>query len=124
MRVKKERIVKGVADYMLNDVIPTMTDDKAMQIILDVAVHSIEANPKLADMVFESNTVKTFFKYNDDGTYEIEETFNRFADAIKRYGYFPVVIPPIKWISPNEKTFSFTESDIAEIKKRIERSAD
>ena len=122
MRVTKEQLVKGIAQYVENDVIPKMSDDKAMQILLDFLVNTVKANQKLTDMIFENNTVKMFCKCNEDGTYEVEEVFSRFSDSVKKYGYFPIVIPPIRFVSFSEKTLSFTESDIAELKKRIERS--
>jgi len=124
MRVTREQIVKGVADYIENDVIPQMKEDRAIQIILDVAVKSVRANTKLTNMVFENKTVKAFLECGEDGTYEIGEVFDRMADGVRKFGPFPVVIPPVPLISPTEKTLSFTEGDITEIKRRIERSAD
>lgn len=124
MRVTKEQLIKGTIEYIGEDVIPQITDDKALQILLDIMVNSVKANSKLADPIFENNTVKTFLKCNDDGTYDLEGSFNIISSSIKKYGPFPVVIPPIKYVSPKEKELSFTESDIAELKRRIERSAE
>lgn len=121
MRITKEQLVKGFAQYLENDVIPQMSDDKAIQILLDFLIGCIQSNPQMADMILENNTVKMFCKCNEEGTYEVEEIFSRFFDSVKKYGYFPIVIPPIRFVSPKEKTLSFTESDIAELKKRIER---
>lgn len=124
MRVTKEQLIKGTIEYIGEDVIPQITDDKALQILLDIMVNSVKANSKLADPIFENNTVKTFLKCNDDGTYDLEGSFNIISSSVKKYGPFPVVIPPIKYVSPKEKELSFTESDIAELKRRIERSAE
>lgn len=123
MRVKREQIVKGVVDYIENDVIPQMKEDRAMQIILDVVAKSALGNTKLTNAVFDNNTVKAFLKCNEDGTYEIEDVFDSLSESIKKFGAFPVVIPPVPLISPTEKTLEFGEDDIAEIKRRIERSA-
>lgn len=124
MRVTKEQLIKGTIEYIGEDIIPQITDDKALQILLDIMVNSVKANSKLADPIFENNTVKTFLKCNDDGTYDLERSFNIISSSVKKYGPFPVVIPPIKYVSPKEKELSFTESDIAELKRRIERSAE
>ena len=124
MRVTKEQLIKGTIEYIGEDVIPQITDDKALQILLDIMVNSVKANSKLADPIFENNTVKTFLKCNDDGTYDLEGSFNIISSSVKKYGPFPVVISPIKYVSPKEKELSFTESDIAELKRRIERSAE
>lgn len=122
MRVTKEQLVKGIAHYIKNEVIPQINDDKAMQIIANVAVNSIESNTKLVDSIFENNTVKALLKCNEDGTYEIDSLFSTISESVKEYGPFPVTIPPIPFISPAEKTLSFTDSDITEMRKRIERS--
>ena len=124
MRVTKDQIIKGVTQYIENDVIPQISDDRVFQIILDIIVQAIRTNPKFADAIFENNAVKIFLSCNEDGTYEIEGPFSMISGSVKKYGPFPVVIPPIRYISPAEKTLSFTESDIAELKRSIERSAE
>lgn len=124
MRVTKEQFAKGIAQYAENEVIPQISDDKAAQIIASVAVKAIKTNTKLIDTIFENNTVKALFKCNEDGTYEIEEFFSMVTESIKEYGPFPVVIPPIPLISPTVKTLSFTDADINELKRRIERSVE
>ena len=124
MRVTKEQLVKGIAQYAENEVIPQISDDKAAQIIASIAVKAVKTNSKLVDTILENNTVKALFKYNEDGTYEIEEFFSMGTESVKEYGPLPVVIPPIPLISPTVKTLTFTEADINEMKRRIERSVE
>ena len=121
MRVSKARLVNGIADYVENEVIPQI-EDKPTQIVISVAVKSILANPKLIDPIFNNSIFSSLLSKNKDG-YELEGLFNAIEESVKQYGPFPIVIPPIPVISPIEKTLSFTDSDVQEIKRRIERSA-
>lgn len=122
MRVSKEQIITGILSYVENEVIPQI-GDKPTQIILSVAAKSIHANKALIDSVFENPLLKTLLVLDENGTYEIDGLFDAIMDSVKQYGEFPLVIPPIPIISPIEKTLTFKENDVAEIKRRIERSA-
>lgn len=122
MRVTKSQIVNGVVSYVESEVIPHV-DDKPTQIIASIAVKSVKANPKLADKVFENPLVKSILDADEDGTYELEGLFKSVTESLKEFGpSFPVEIPAIPLISNSVKTLAFTESDVAEIKRQIERS--
>lgn len=122
MRVTKNQIVNGVISYIESEVIPQVGEDKATQIIVSVAVKAVQANSKLVDSVFENQLVKTLLDADENGTYELEGIMKCVGDSLKQYGAFPVNLPAIPFISNSEKTLAFTESDIGEIKRRIERS--
>lgn len=122
MRVSKDQLVNGIVSYAEYEVIPKI-NDKATQIMASIAIKSIRANSKLLDSVFGSSTVKTLLEEDENGTYEIEGLFQSITESVKQYGPFPVEIPPIPFVSPSDKILSFTEADISELKRRIERSA-
>ena len=122
MRVSKEQIITGILSYVENEVIPQI-EDKPTQIILSIAAKSIQSNKALVDSVFENPLLKTLLVLDESGTYEIDGLFGAIMDSVKQYGEFPLVIPPIPIVSPIEKTLTFKENDVAEIKRRIERSA-
>jgi len=121
MRVTKEQIVNGIVSYIETDVIPQV-GDKSIQIIAATAVKMVRANNALIDSFFENKTMQAVLGKCDDGTYEIEDVFRSIAESVQQFGPFPVEIPPIPFISPSEKTLSFTDKDINEIRRRIERS--
>ena len=121
MRVKKEQIINGIMSFVESEVIPQV-GDKPTQIIVGTAVNLLKTNTALIDKFFENPMVQTVFHKSEDGTYEIEEVFQSMADSVKKYGPFPVEIPAIPFISPSDKLLSFSEADINEIKRRIERS--
>lgn len=121
MRVKKEQIINGIMSFVESEVIPQV-GDKPTQIIVGTAVNLLKTNTALINQFFENPMVQTVFHTSDDGTYEIEDVFQSMADSVKKYGPFPVEIPAIPFISPSDKLLSFSEADINEIKRRIERS--
>lgn len=122
MRVTKSQIINGITDYIENEVVPKMSDDKSMQIIVSLGINMIKANSKVVDAVFSHPVVTTLLEADDGGMYEIEKLFEMLESSVSKFGYFPIVINPIPIISPTEKELKFTADDIAEIKKRIERS--
>ena len=121
MRVSKTQLVNGIADYVENEVIPQI-EDKPTQIIVSIAVKSIRANPKLIDPILDNPMFSALLSKNKEG-YDIENLFGSIEESVKQYGPFPITIPPIPIVSPIEKTLSFSESDVSEMKRRIERSA-
>lgn len=122
MRVNKSQIINGFVDYIENEMLPQMGDDKAMQIIISFTANMIKANSKVADAVFAHPMLKAMLDADEDGMYEIESAFDVFEQSVSKFGYFPITINPIPIISPTEKELKFTADDIAEIKKHIERS--
>lgn len=121
MRVTKDQIINGVVSYVEGEVIPQV-GDKATQIIAAIAVKSVKANTKLIDSLFENQMVRTLLEEDENGTYELDNVFRNVAESIRQFGPFPVEIPPIPFISNSEKLLTFTDSDVNEIKRRIERS--
>lgn len=121
MRVNKMQLINGILAYAESEVVPQV-GDKPTQIIVSVAIKSIRTNPALADLILGNQIIKALLDENENG-YEIDGLFTAMEESIRQYGPFPVVIPPIPIISPLEKTLTFSESDVAEMKRRIERSA-
>lgn len=121
MRVTKQQIVNGIVSYIESEVLPQV-DDRSVKILASIAIKSIQSNSKMQDMIFANPVVKTLLIEDESGTYEIDELFRVISESIDQYGSFPVEIPPIPLISPSQKTLNFNGQDIAEMKRRIERS--
>ena len=121
MRVTKDQIVNGVVTFIETEVIPQISD-RSTQFVMGVAVNAVKANKKLVDSIFANQLVKIVLDESADGTYELDNLLVSINDSIRQYGPVPVEIPSIPLISPAGSTLKFSESDIAEIKRRIERS--
>lgn len=120
MRVSRTQIVKGVSDYIQSDVLPKMADERAIQIIMSIAVNAVAANNKLVDSLFANDVVRSMIDDDGSGTYEIAGVADAMRKAIDQYGSFPFNIPAIPLVSPHEITLRLNADDIETMKHRIE----
>ena len=124
MRVEKQTLVEGFISYVENEVIPNISDDKALQVILSVGVNTLRGNSKLTDSVLDNSIVSCLVHKDDEGTYEINDLFTAIDASISKYGYFPITIPAIKFLSPTEKVFKFNQHDFKKLKSYMEGTND
>ena len=122
MRVSKSQIVKGVTEYIQGEVLPKMDNDKAVQIILSIAINAALANGKMVDAVFANEIVRSMLDDDGTGTYEINGVADAMTAAVQKYGSFPVKIPAIPLISPREITLTLNATDVEAMRLRIENA--
>lgn len=122
MRVSKAQIVHGVTDYIQNEILPKMGDDKAVQIMISIAINAAMANDKLVSTVFNNDVVRALLEDDGSGTYEIGGIIDAMQTAIEQYGSFPVRVPAIPLLSPREITLKLDASDVGAMRRRIETS--
>lgn len=122
MRVSREQIIRGIADYAQNDILPKMGNDRAVQIMATVAISAAAANPRVADAVFESEIMRSMLGDDGTGMYELAGIVEAMRAAIEQYGSFPVRIPAIPLVSPREIVLNLNGADIDAMRKRIENN--
>jgi hypothetical protein len=122
MRVTKSQIVHGAADYLREEVLPKMADNRAMQILLTIGANAALANGKTVDAIFSNNLVRAFLEDDGTGTYDIAAVADALRSAVEQYGSFPVRIPAIPFLSPNTITLNLGASDVDAIRRRIENA--
>ena len=122
MRVSKAQIVHGITDYIQNEILPKMGDDKAVQIMLSITINAAMANDKLVSTVFNNDVVRALLEDDGSGTYEIGGIIDAMQTAIEQYGSFPVRVPAIPLLSPREITLKLDASDVGAMRRRIETS--
>lgn len=120
MRVTREQIVRGMTGYIKDEILPKMAGDKAMQIIASIAVGAAMNNDRLLDSVFDNEMVMALLDDDGTGTFDISGLMSAVHDAVVQYGGFPMSIPSIPFISPNEMTLKITAEDIEAMRRRIE----
>lgn len=122
MNVTKSEIINGVVKFAKNEVIDKIPD-KALKMIIATGVSVIEIDPEVADNFFNNPMVSTILK-EEDGKYNLDKTFEIVEKTLTDYGDFPVKIPPIKFLSPNEKELTFSLVDVSKLKEYISRGDD
>lgn len=120
MRVSKSQMIHGAADYIQGEILPKMSDDRAMQIILSIAVNAALANSRAVDAALENSMVKALLEDDGSGTYEIGGIADAMRAAIEKYGSFPVTFPAIPLLSPREITLKLDAADVDAMRRRIE----
>ena len=123
MRVDKQRIIDGIVSYIDNEVVPKIVNDKAMQIIISVGANTLRGNPAAADKLFNNGVVAVVAKHeviDSKDTYDLDGLFSLVEDSVAKYGYFPIILPVIPFVSPTEKELKFSSEDIEMLKTYIE----
>ena len=120
MRVNRHQIVSGVGDYVRGEILPKMSDNRAMQIVLTVALNAALANSKTVDAMLNNGVVKALLEDDGSGTYELESVASAMHEAIEQYGSFPVRIPPVPLVSPGEITLNLNANDVDALRRKIE----
>lgn len=122
MRVSKNQIVHGITEYMQNEILPKMGDDKAVQIMLSIAINAAMVNNRLVNVVLDNEIVRALLDDDGSGTYEISGFIDAMRTAIEQYGSFPVRVPAIPLLSPHEITLKLDVSDVDAMRRRIENA--
>lgn len=122
MRVSKNQIVHGITEYMQNEILPKMGDDKAVQIMLSIAINAAMVNNRLINVVLDNEIVRALLEDDGSGTYEISGFIDAMRTAIEQYGSFPVRVPAIPLLSPHEITLKLDVSDVDAMRRRIENA--
>ena len=120
MRVTKKQIVRGVADYIKNEILPKMDGNKALQIVASVAVSAAAENEKATDSLFKNEMLLALLDDDGSGTYEISGLMEAVRKAIEQYGSLPIQIPSIPFIAPSEIILRLNAHDIEAMRMMIE----
>jgi len=118
MKASKNQIISGVISFAENELIPKV-EDKPIKILFATTVLLIKANYSAADPLFENRIVKTLLSPDAEGLYDMDVLFSALEDSVRTYGGFPLKLPSVPVLSPDEKVLTLDASDVAEIKRRI-----
>lgn len=122
MRVSKNQIVHGITEYLQSEILPKMGDDRAVQIMLSIAINTAMGNDRLVSTVLDNELVRALLEDDGSGTYEIGGVIDAMRTAIEQYGSFPVRVPVIPLLSPHEITLKLDASDVDAMRRKIENS--
>lgn len=122
MRVTKSQIVHGITDYIQSDILPQMVGSRSMQIIVSIGANAVVANNKLVNALFENQIVKSMLDDDGSGTYDLNGLVDAITKSVQQYGSFPVKVPAIPLISPDEFTLSLTADDVDAMRRKIEET--
>lgn len=108
MATKKE-INEGLYKFLENDLIPNI-EDKQVKFILSMVKNGIKNNSDMIDSFLNNSMVASMIT-ESNGEYNI----NKFANCMKTIledSYYPIEIPKVPLLSPEEKCIKITANDI------------
>ena len=117
MTASKQDIVTGIINYAKTEVIEKIPD-KALKMIIATAVSALEVNPSGIDALLANPFVASLIN-EKEGEYDLDQLFKIIEKTLTDYGDFPVRIPSIRFISPEEKELTFSLGDIRKLKEYI-----
>lgn len=120
-KITSKQLISGVVKYLTAEIIPCVDDTftklalKTLAITAETrtpayikAVENLLQNPFIADIVAAQ-----------DGVFEVESIIDAVRQAVDECGELVIKIPPVRFISPEEKTLTFKASDISSLKQYL-----
>lgn len=115
--ISRKTLANAINKFITNDLIQVI-DDTQVKFALSLVKQSIAENPCVIDE-FLNNTFISIVIQENDGMYDIDDFVNMLKKVLTEYGGYPVIIPKIPIVLPNEKTIRIESSDIDKIMSYI-----
>lgn len=113
-----DKISNGIAEYIHHEVIPHIPDAK-VKTMLGAVVFALRRNPEMTATLMNNPIIASVVKCND-GEYDLSIALDAIAESVREYGNLEVTIPRIPFLMAEEKTMSFSASDIERLRSYME----
>lgn len=123
MKISKSQLSIGIIDFFQNEVVRNVPDN-GLKIVLGTLLYSMKRDQKIMDKYVFENKFIAMLLNEENETYDVDALTNDLSKAIKEFGNLTFTIPNIPLLSKDEKTISFTATDIQNLKGYIERAAE
>ena len=120
-KINSEQLVNGLMKYLNAEIIPHVSDTFT-KLLLKTLVISSQANApaytRTVDSMVSGPFISELLKV-EDGLLDVEGFIDALRQAVNEVGELVVKIPPVKLISPEEKTLRFNAEDISKLKQYL-----
>lgn len=120
-KINSEQLVNGLMKYLNAEIIPHVSDTFT-KLLLKTLVISSQANApaytKTVDSMVSGPFISELLKV-ENGLLDVEGFIDALRQAVNEVGELVVKIPPVKLISPEEKTLRFNAEDISKLKQYL-----
>lgn len=120
-KINSEQLLTGFINYFVAEIIPCV-EDTFTKLALKTFTITAEKNAPAFINALDSQIKKPFVSdllKVEDGCFEVEELIDAVRQAVNECGELTVKIPPVRFISPQEKTLSFNAADISKLKQYL-----
>lgn len=118
MTATRANVLRGIADYIEREMIPTITDIP-IKIAVGALNYRLRNIPDSFNPLFEKPAVRMLLAESADGLIDVDATLNGVIGSLQSYGNLVLTIPPIPLISKQEYTLTFTSQDVDKLKQYI-----
>ena len=115
--ITKRQLLTGVIKFIRAEVIPHVTD-RSLKIVMSAALYAVDAKPDVVEPFF-SNPIVSAILQGENGEYDTSVIFAVLDKVVQEYGGIPVTIPPIKFVTTTETTFTFHAGDVDTLKNYL-----
>ena len=120
-KINAEQLLSGFIKYLSAEVIPCVEDTFTKLALKTFAITTTNSAPAyikvLEEMIsrpFAADLLKV-----EDGCFDVESIIDAIRQAVNECGEITIKIPPVKFISPQEKTLRFSANDISSLKQYL-----
>ena len=120
-KINAEQLLSGFIKYLSAEVIPCVEDTFTKLALKTFAITTTNSAPAyikvLEEMIsrpFAADLLKV-----EDGCFDVESIIDAIRQAVNECGELTIKIPPVKFISPQEKTLRFSANDISSLKQYL-----
>ena len=120
-KINTEQLLSGFIKYIGAEVIPNIEDTftkLALKTFTITTANKAPAYIKALEAMISKPFAADLLKV-EDGCFEIEGIIDAVRQAVNECGELTIKIPPVKFISPQEKTLRFSASDISSLKQYL-----
>ena len=120
-KINAEQLLSGFIKYLSAEVIPCVEDTftkLALKTFTITTTNSAPAYIKVLEDIISKPFAADLLKV-EDGCFDIESIIDAIRQAVNECGELTIKIPPVKFISPQEKTLRFSANDISSLKQYL-----
>ena len=114
-KINAEQLLSGFIKYLSAEVIPCVEDTftkLALKTFTITTTNSAPAYIKVLEEMISRPFAADLLKV-EDGCFDVESIIDAIRQAVNECGELTIKIPPVKFISPQEKTLRFSANDIS-----------
>ena len=121
-KINTEQLILGFLNYLNKDIIPCIEDTftkVAIRMFTITTETKMEVYKKTLEEGLKNPFVSEFLQADENGCFDIEFLIDALRKAINDCGELTIKIPPVKFISPEEKVLGFNAADISKLKQYL-----
>lgn len=111
--VTKKILADSLAKFIENDLILGI-DDKQLKFVLCMMKNTLKDSPSILDSFLDNPVISTVV-IEEEGSYDVSDLISAMKSVIAEMNSYPIVIPKIPVLLPDERIIKINANDIDKI---------